>query len=263
VLSKPRWPGSALIVPAILQAWVLALVAVATLEGQRKGESSQILIESLSGRDSFERYCSTCHGRTGQGDGHVAQALAVKPTDLSQLAQRNGGVFPADQVRATLTWARRPVPAHGTSEMPIWGSIFSAFDSEIRVRDRIENLVAHIESLQLPSSGPNHPGGQLFKVYCASCHGLTGRGDGPVAEQLRKPPPDLTKYAARNGGVFPSERLREIIDGTGVATHGDRDMPVWGDAFQRSRDGLTPEGATKRIDALVRYLETIQERSGE
>ena len=163
---------------------------------------------------------------------------------------------------AIISGGGRPVPAHGTTDMPIWGPVFGAFESEVRVRERIANVVAHIESLKLPSSGPNDPGAQLFKVYCASCHGVAGRGDGPVAEHLRRSPPDLTHYTAKNGGVFPSERLRQIIDGTGVGAHGDRDMPVWGDAFRTARGGLTPEAAAKRIDAIVRYLGAIQERAG-
>ena len=114
---------------------------------------------------------------------------------------------------------------------------------------------------QPPSSSPDAPGAQLFRTYCASCHGVTGAGNGPVAEELRKPVPDLTKYTARNGGVFPSERLRQIIDGRGIRSHGTREMPVWGDAFMRARGGLSPEGVKERIDAIIRYLEAIQERA--
>ena len=101
----------------------------------------------------------------------------------------------------------------------------------------------------------------MFKTYCAACHGANGRGAGPASEQFRKIPPDLTKYTASNGGVFPSERVRRIIDGTGVAAHGDRDMPVWGDAFQGGREGLTAEAARARIDLIVRFLEAIQARA--
>lgn len=104
---------------------------------------------------------------------------------------------------------------------------------------------------------------QLFHTYCASCHGVTGHGDGPAAGEFRKIPPDLTKYTARNGGVFPSERVRQIIDGRGVPAHGNREMPVWGDAFRSGRGALSAEGVTARIDAIVRYLTAIQERSAE
>jgi mono/diheme cytochrome c family protein len=192
----------------------------------------------------------------------VAPSLKVKPTDLTRLAQRNAGAFPAERVRASLTGTGRLVVAHGTTDMPVWGPLFGAFESEVRVRERIANVITHLESLQQPSSASKDPGAELYKTYCATCHGLTGRGDGPLVEHLRKAPPDLTKYTARNGGVFPSERLRQIIDGTGVGAHGDRDMPVWGDAFRTSRGGLTPEAARQRIEAIVRYLGSIQERAG-
>ena len=65
----------------------------------------------------------------------------------------------------------------------------------------------------------------------------------------------------RNGGVFPVERVRQIVDGTGPAAHGNRDMPVWGTLFKRLQVGGA--GAQDRIDAVVRYLQGIQERPAE
>jgi mono/diheme cytochrome c family protein len=118
-----------------------------------------------------------------------------------------------------------------------------------------------LEGQQQPRASADDSGAALFRTYCASCHGTSGRGDGPVAAHLRKAPPDLTTYTERNGGVFPSERLRQIIDGTGVGAHGDREMPVWGDAFRTGSGGLTPEGAKARIDAIVRHLGAIQRRA--
>jgi mono/diheme cytochrome c family protein len=114
-----------------------------------------------------------------------------------------------------------------------------------------------------PDASTRTLGAQLFRTYCASCHGEQARGNGPVADQLRTPPPDLTTFTARNGGVFPSERVHRIIDGRGVASHGDREMPIWGDAFKASRDGFTPDAIKKRIGALVQYLEGIQKRAAE
>jgi mono/diheme cytochrome c family protein len=240
---------------------LLCVVAAATLRGQSPTQPPKILIESVAGSDSFERYCSACHGTTGRGDGPVASALRVKPADLSQLAQRNGGAFPAERVRAYVTGVGRPVAAHGTTDMPVWGPLFRVFEPETLVRERIANLVTHIESLQRGAGARDEPGGQLFKTYCATCHGITGRGNGPVADHLRKMPPDLTKYTARNGGVFPSERVRRIVDGRDVAPHGDREMPVWGDAFRTTRGGLSPEAVKARINAIVRYLEALQEKT--
>jgi mono/diheme cytochrome c family protein len=118
-----------------------------------------------------------------------------------------------------------------------------------------------------PQAGPDAAaialGGQLFRTHCATCHGEHARGNGPLADQLRTRPPDLTGFTARNGGVFPGERVYRIIDGRGVPSHGDREMPIWGDAFKATRDGHTPEAVKARIDALVRYLEAIQQRAAE
>jgi mono/diheme cytochrome c family protein len=216
--------------------------------------------DSLIGRDSFEAYCASCHGSDGRGDGPVARSLRSAPSNLAALSSRNGNVFPRERVTAVLTGSAQLIAAHGTTEMPVWGPLFRMFESDARTRVRIENLVAHIQTLHT-SSNQGDAGKILFRAHCASCHGVDARGAGPVAGELRRIPPSLTSYAARNGGVFPSERLRAIIDGRDVASHGTREMPVWGDVFVRTRDGLTREAVTMRIDAIVRYLETIQERA--
>jgi len=104
-------------------------------------------------------------------------------------------------------------------------------------------------------------GAQLFKTWCASCHGLTAQGNGPVAPLMKHPVPDLTQLAAHNGGVFPAARIRRIVDGRDVPSHGEREMPVWGTAFQTSKEGLTEAAARARIDAIVTYLEGIQNRN--
>jgi mono/diheme cytochrome c family protein len=154
--------------------------------------------------------------------------------------------------------------------MPVWGRIFRALDtSDARARVRLNNLVAYIESLQAagdlsarrtPSSTPS--GSELFQSHCATCHGATARGDGALSGQLRHMPPDLTKFTTRNGGVFPSEKVRRIIDGRDVMAHGDRSMPVWGNVFSRQRDS-DESSVAARIEALVVFLQSIQERAAE
>ena len=104
-------------------------------------------------------------------------------------------------------------------------------------------------------------GNYLFKTYCASCHGTTGRGDGPLAASMTRRPANLTEIAKRNKGTYPSELVYKVIDGrTKVPGHGGPDMPVWGDAFMRTAENLTEESLKHRIQALVDYLETIQAR---
>src|ERR1700676_3004498 len=76
-------------------------------------------------------------------------------------------------------------------------------------------------------------GPELFKAYCATCHGKDAKGNVPVAASLRIAPPDLTRIAVRNGGAFPFLLVQKIISGEQQppTTHGTREMPVWGPIF--------------------------------
>jgi mono/diheme cytochrome c family protein len=105
-------------------------------------------------------------------------------------------------------------------------------------------------------------GRDLYMTHCASCHGTSGRGDGPAADSMRRRPTDLTRFARANGGVFPSERTRNVIDGRGVGAHGSVEMPVWGAVFKATGPNGGEAAARDRIDAIVAYLEAIQERQG-
>ena len=107
-------------------------------------------------------------------------------------------------------------------------------------------------------------GSTVFRTYCASCHGESAQGDGPLAAALRRRPPDLTAIAARHDGAFPTEKVYRIIDGRErVPGHGGPDMPVWGDAFLRSSESATKETVSARIRRLVEYLDSIQRRKGQ
>jgi mono/diheme cytochrome c family protein len=103
-------------------------------------------------------------------------------------------------------------------------------------------------------------GSATYRTYCAVCHGREGRGDGPLAGSLRFSPPDLTLVAKRNGGRYPEDLVRRIIDGRKpVKGHGGPDMPVWGDAFKNASDSDSEDKVKEKIDALVEYLRQIQE----
>jgi len=106
-----------------------------------------------------------------------------------------------------------------------------------------------------------YSGPELYRAYCASCHGVEGRGDGPVASSLSVEVPDLTQIAHRQGGRFPADQIRKIIDGrTTMPPHGTRAMPVWGRAF-RAAAVNAPQGeaqADRLVELLVRYLRSIQ-----
>lgn len=106
-----------------------------------------------------------------------------------------------------------------------------------------------------------------YEGNCATCHGLGGKGDGPMKQVLTKAPSDLTTLTKRNGGAFPNQLVWEIIDGrtsASIAAHGTREMPVWGAVFrsqalQYPGMALQPEWYVRgRIVALLDYLARLQ-----
>lgn len=103
-------------------------------------------------------------------------------------------------------------------------------------------------------------GHNLYSQHCEVCHGLRAEGTGPLAEELRIPPADLTTIAQRRGGVFPEVEIREIIDGRRrLRGHGPANMPLWGDVFAQDRAGAQHEDEVRdRIQSLVEYLKSIQ-----
>jgi mono/diheme cytochrome c family protein len=75
-------------------------------------------------------------------------------------------------------------------------------------------------------------GSEMYTTYCAVCHGIDGKGRGPAADALKVPPPDLTMLAKRNGGAYPSDHVRNTIEGDlRLPAHGSKEMPVWGSLF--------------------------------
>jgi mono/diheme cytochrome c family protein len=100
-------------------------------------------------------------------------------------------------------------------------------------------------------------GDQLYKEFCAVCHGVDAKGNGPAASALKTNPGDLTQITRRNDNKFPDLKVRFIINGAdAVGAHGNSDMPVWGDVFKSISPNQT--FAQMRVDSLVKYLQTIQ-----
>jgi mono/diheme cytochrome c family protein len=100
-------------------------------------------------------------------------------------------------------------------------------------------------------------GSDLFRAYCASCHGLDAKGTGPAARALKAEAPDLTVLARNNRGQFPTLRVREMILGDQVvAAHGSREMPIWGPIFHQIEEDQ--DFGNVRLANLVKYLESIQ-----
>jgi len=110
---------------------------------------------------------------------------------------------------------------------------------------------------------PNYvPSGKLtFRLYCASCHGIDAKGQGPFASMLKVPPPDLTTLAKRHDGKFPYDYVSNILRfGPGpTILHGSADMPTWGPIFQYL-DKNDERAVQQRIKNLCNYLASLQEQ---
>jgi len=103
----------------------------------------------LAGKETYMEYCSACHGVDAKGMGPAASALKTPPPDLTTLAKRHGGKFPEGYVAKTIRFGK-PIQAHGSADMPVWGPIFNVRDkfNEVAVRQRIKNLCEYLATLQ-------------------------------------------------------------------------------------------------------------------
>ena len=97
----------------------------------------------------FNSYCAVCHGKDGKGGGPASTAMKTPPTDLTGLAQKSNGKYPAAHVAAVIR-GQASTPSHGSQDMPVWGPLFSSISQghEAQVQQRITNLVNYIEGLQ-------------------------------------------------------------------------------------------------------------------
>jgi mono/diheme cytochrome c family protein len=101
-------------------------------------------------------------------------------------------------------------------------------------------------------------GKEMYRSYCAACHGNNGKGDGPASAALKSSPSDLTVLARRNAGKFPELRVFTAINGDlQVTAHGSKDMPTWGAVF-RQMQGSDVAGVKLRIRNLTKYIESLQ-----
>jgi mono/diheme cytochrome c family protein len=114
-----------------------------------------------------------------------------------------------------------------------------------------------VDETQLPPS--YMPSGkQMYKQYCAACHGSEAKGQGPLAVVLKVPAPDLTTLAKRHDGKFPYEYVSNVLEfGPGFPSHGSADMPTWGPIF-RYHDRQNERIVKQRIKNLCDYLATLQ-----
>jgi len=128
----------------------------AAAQGQPQDQTQKVIqhvpvqaTSLASGKEMYTTYCAVCHGTEGKGGGPAASALKVAPADLTMLSKNNGGKFPALKVTSAVRGDSN-LPAHGSKEMPVWGSLFRSMSHghEGEVQQRVANLTQYIESLQ-------------------------------------------------------------------------------------------------------------------
>lgn len=110
------------------------------------------------------------------------------------------------------------------------------------------------------SRTPASSGKQMYVSYCAPCHGVDGRGQGPVASALKKQPADLALLSKNNGGKFPSTHIMSVLKfGADNPSHGTAQMPVWGPMLgQMDATNAENNVSLLRISNLSQYLQTLQ-----
>jgi mono/diheme cytochrome c family protein len=150
-LARPSLPylGSVLVASALLGLGV----ASAAPAQEKVIKKAPIQHSSpASGKVMYANYCAACHGAAGKGNGPAAGELVVPPTDLTQLSKNNHGEFPSNHVWAILQFGAK-APAHGSSDMPVWGELFRSLDpstpaDQVKITQRINNLIAYLKTIQ-------------------------------------------------------------------------------------------------------------------
>ena len=134
-------------------ALVFAVAVMAGAQDQTDKTVKHVPIKptsAASGQEMYTNYCAVCHGKDGKSGGPAADALKTPPTDLTTLAQKNGGKYPALHVTSVIR-GEGNLPAHGSKDMPVWGPLFWHLSQghEGEVQQRVSNLDHYIESLQV------------------------------------------------------------------------------------------------------------------
>ncbi len=108
-------------------------------------------VASAVGQIIYQRYCGSCHGTQGEGDGAMARDLKVPPTDLTRLTKTNKGIFPFDHVVQVID-GRKTMRGHGTPDMPVWGEIFpkTKGTASPSVETAVARITHYIWSIQKP-----------------------------------------------------------------------------------------------------------------
>jgi mono/diheme cytochrome c family protein len=133
--------------------------------------------------------------------------------------------------------------------MLVLGLLLAVVVSAAQNRDQRQSPIRPVE------------GASIFRSYCAACHGVDGRGNGPASKALKQEVPDLTKLSQRNDGKFPAVHVRNTIQFGAddlLPAHGSKTMPIWGPLFHEI--DFDRDLGNVRLENIVKYLESIQRK---
>jgi mono/diheme cytochrome c family protein len=144
-----KWLGFGVVVAFLTAFQNTGARSSALLQNAGSKPETQDVLPSLDGPTLYATYCAVCHGKAGDGHGPMAPVLKIRVPDLTEIANRNGGVFPSARVEKTIDGTELAGLAHGTREMPVWGPLFSqvTYDRDYG-RVRIHNLTKYLKSIQ-------------------------------------------------------------------------------------------------------------------
>jgi mono/diheme cytochrome c family protein len=132
-------------------AIIVAMIALVLASVSARAQD----FSSSTGAQLYKRFCSSCHGDRAHGDGTVAKSFKIEVPDLTRIAHRHGGVFPAEQIRKIID-GRKTLPPHGSREMPVWGFEFYQEnenagypDPQRRADDLIARLTEFLRTIQI------------------------------------------------------------------------------------------------------------------
>ena len=191
---------------------------------------------AYEGRRLYVSYCQLCHGTEGAGDGPLAKAMKISPSDLTTTVRSRSDTILKKIItgegRQTITGRNR----HNvlSEAMPEWKDVFD--------ESQISALIAYLRFLgrkKYDLMGDPEVGSQLYQRYCQVCHGVEGDGDGIMTKLMEIMPMDHTNPNQTNS--LDNEALvKSILDGKG------RYMPAWRGILSQND-----------VEALVSYIRLL------
>lgn len=136
-----------------MRQWCLAGILAVAASAAGHAQPASPVAGPDEGAARYRSDCAACHGAEGRGDGPMKPVLNQSPPDLTGLAARNGGDFPADYVARVIDGRGFEMLAHGSLDMPVWGELYrrsQAAYAEARVKRRIDALVEYLRRIQQP-----------------------------------------------------------------------------------------------------------------